>query len=260
MLENTSPGGASAIHPPCRTDPEPEARVDRPSSGARGAGDSRDEAAVGPAERQAVIDALSEHFAGHRLSVEELERRLDRASRAESRDELQNLVGDLPGGIHPAPEGSPGEGDASDFREPAAPVRRPDRAPAPGPGEAPARGTEVSVWGGRTRTGRWTPPRRHRAVAVQGGIELDYREARLEAGVYDLRAVAVMGAVEVIVPPGLHVEVGGTAILGSFEHEGGQGAPGPDAPVIRIGGFALMGSVEVVVEEPGRPLTEGGSR
>lgn len=227
-------------------DPRPEAEG---SAGREAAGN--DSPPVRAEERQAVIDALSEHFASDRLSMEDFEARLDRAHRAESERELEALVADLPA------TGNPGAAQGTGV-----PARRSGRVPAPPADEVAERGTDVSIWGGRARGGSWTPPRRHRAVAIQGGIELDYREARLGAGAYDLRVTVVMGSVEVVVPPDLRVETEGSAVLGSFEHEGSDaaGSPGEEKPLLRVGGFALMGSVEISVAEPGTSLEEGGSR
>lgn len=227
------------------------------------AGPAREGPDLDPREREAVIDALSEHFAADRLSVEEFERRLDRAHRAEHKSDLDSLLADLSEGHRPegVSASSPGPSEAGVSEggpEPGPLVPGSRRAPAPPLEEIRERATDLCVWGGRSRSGSWTPARRHRAVAIQGGIELDYREARLGSGSYELRVAAVMGGVEVVVPPDLRVETQGSAVLGSFEHEA-SASEGP-GPLLRIRGFALMGSVEVYVREPGEPLEEGGSR
>ena len=58
------------------------------------------EGALGPT-RQTAIDALCEHFANDALSVEEFERRVDAAHKAESSTELAKLLEDLPTGDLP---------------------------------------------------------------------------------------------------------------------------------------------------------------
>ena len=55
---------------------------------------------LGPTRQQA-IDALCEHFANDVLSVEEFERRVDRAHKAESLDDIRKLLVDLPSGDLP---------------------------------------------------------------------------------------------------------------------------------------------------------------
>ena len=47
--------------------------------------------------RQVTIDALCEHFANDVMSVEEFERRVDRAHQASTSQELKELLSDLPG-------------------------------------------------------------------------------------------------------------------------------------------------------------------
>lgn len=231
-------------------------------------------------ERQEVIDALCDHFAGDRLGLEEFERRVDRASRAETRAELSSLVSDLPGGLSGPPDPSSGAGASGDpatgpgdaapgsgtglQRAPGGegrPARRATGLPSVPSEQVRARGTEIAVWSGRVRKGGWTPPRRHNAVAFQGSIELDYREARFASGAYHLRVVAVMGGVEIIVPPDLHVECEGMAILGGFDHEAAPSPPrGPDDPVLHVGGFALLGGVDVEVRRRGESAKEARRR
>jgi hypothetical protein len=52
---------------------------------------------IGDRERAAVAERLSAHAADGRLSIEELETRLERANAAVFADELRSLEADLPG-------------------------------------------------------------------------------------------------------------------------------------------------------------------
>ena len=80
--------------------------------------------------------------------------------------------------------------------------------------------------------------------------------ARLPAGVVDIDLRAVMSSIEILVPPGLAVETEGVAIMGSFEHvDRAPAHPDPDAPLLRVRGIALMGSVEIKMRLSGE--TEG---
>ena len=64
-----------------------------------------------------------------------------------------------------------------------------------------------------------------------------------------------MGGVEVIIPPGVRVESEGFAFMGGFGNDVGD--PGnPNAPVVRLTGFAMMGGVEVRVAMVG--VEQGG--
>ena len=119
-----------------------------------------------------------------------------------------------------------------------------------GDGVAPE--TVYAIFGGVDRRGTWNVPRRWRVVAAFGGAQLDLREARFPTGVIDLEVRAVFGGVQIIVPPGLAVEVHGTAIMGGFQDVNRAPAhPDPDAPLLRIRGLALMGGVEITMRLPG---------
>lgn len=90
------------------------------------------------------------------------------------------------------------------------------------------------------------------AVALMGGVELDFSSALFTAGMVEINCFAFWGAVEITVPPNVHVDTHGFAVMGGFE----QGSdidtdPGPEAPTIRINGVALMGAVEVKVVREG---------
>src|SRR5690606_8880902 len=95
--------------------------------------------------------------------------------------------------------------------------------------------------------GVWNPPANLYVVAVMGGSLLDFRDAQLGPGVTNVIVVAIMGGVEIVVPPGLRVESNGIGIMGGFEHAGHHQVetPSGDGPVLRISGVAIMGGVEI---------------
>ncbi len=199
------------------------------------------------AARAKAIDRLTDHFERDDLDVAEYETRLGRAHRAETVEEVDRLFADLP-----ATEPTAAAVEAQ--------VALTPRAPA---ALAPARqtGVAVAVMSGARRHGDWTPPRRLWAVAFMGGVELDFREARLPPGVTDVDVVAVMGGVEIIVPPQLAVDVRGFGFMGGFEEvERAPAIADPDVPVLRVRGFALMGGVEVHTRLPGESAHEARRR
>jgi hypothetical protein len=94
----------------------------------------------------------------------------------------------------------------------------------------------------------WQVPARMRAFACMGGISLDLREANLSADVTDIHVFAMMGGVEIILPPDVRLESDGFAIMGGFEDQLKEPASrDPNAPLIRIHGLAIMGGVEARV-------------
>jgi hypothetical protein len=91
-----------------------------------------------------------------------------------------------------------------------------------------------------------------------GGILLDLRNVVLSARVVTISAVAVMGSVEIIVPPGVRVESHGFGFMGGWDDrsEHDPGLP-PDGPVVHVRGFACMGAVEVRTRAPKPPDQRG---
>jgi hypothetical protein len=115
--------------------------------------------------------------------------------------------------------------------------------------------------GAAVRKGPWTAPRQLHVLAVMGGAELDFREAQFGPGVSTVTVFATMGAVEIIVPPGIRVESDGFALMGGFEQSGGStAAADPSMPMLRISGIAIMGAVEITVRLPGESAREAKRR
>src|SRR5205814_58313 len=154
------------------------------------------------------------------LDVDEFERRVTAAHNAQNGQELVALTRDLPASRAPAS------------------TPRVEQALVP---QAQVRPTQtlLAILSGTERKGQWLSPRKLRVWAVMGGAELDFREARLPAGVTEVLVFALMGGVHIVVPPGLAVDVGGSAIMGGFEHM--QRAPmevDGGRPLLRVHGFA----------------------
>jgi hypothetical protein len=192
--------------------------------------------------REAVIQILSDSFARDALDVDAFEERVDLAHRASSMAELELLLKDLepPAAGSPAPSAATvPTATALTTRDAALEARRPERK------------RFIGIFGGFERAGAWLVPRHMRAVTIFGGGQLDFREAQFGAGVTELRITAVMGGLEIIVPPTLAVECDGTGIFGGFEARGEGALPDPDRPLLRITGVAVMGGVELTTRLPG---------
>ncbi len=172
-----------------------------------------------PEQRERVTAELCEHFAAGHIELDALEHRLVAVDEAKSPPELVELVSDLPALAVAAPA-----------------VAEPKRG----------WGWALALMGANSRKGEWSPPRQLNAVAIMGGVELDFRDARLAAGETHVTAVAVMGGIEIVVPPGLPVTVRGLGILGGIDQiEQGGGEPDPDVPHLKVTALALMGGIEI---------------
>jgi hypothetical protein len=115
----------------------------------------------------------------------------------------------------------------------------------------------VSFLSSNEREGRWELPRHFRALAVLGNVELDLREAVIGIGVSLIEAVAVMGNIEITIPPDVAVESDGDSLLGSFVVKY-KGNASPSAATglkkVRITGTAYASSVEIIVKGPDKRM------
>lgn len=179
---------------------------------------------VSDSDRERAADVLRE-AAGHgRITMDELDERLEVAYAAKTYADLAAVTRDLPG-----PAQAP------------APVQP---AVAGRIGGTPRSKFSVAIMSGARRMGRWVVPRDYVGVAVMGGIELDLREAQFSEPEVTIHAYTLMGGIEITVPEDVDVDVSGVAFMGGFDHNAsGPGVPG--APRVRIIGFALMGGVDV---------------
>jgi hypothetical protein len=200
--------------------------------------------------REQVIALLSDAFARDLLDVDEFERRLGLAHRAEAFVELAPLVQDL----------EPAKDD-----KPAPPLPAPTAALVPrtaSPSRVRDKQLIVAVMGGAMRKGGWTPARKLRVFTVMGGAELDFRDAAFAPGVTEVHVLAFMGGVQVIVPPNLAVEMDGIAIMGGFDQS--DRAPAhdldPDRPLLRVTGFAMMGGVSIETRLSGESQRDASRR
>ena len=221
--------------------------------------------------RQATIDRLCERFAEDGLSMKDFEHRLDLAHRATTTRQLASLVADFPptpaldvggGRSAPAPDAGAGPVPAA----PAGPVGPTVPANVVPPERVPARQFLAGVLGAGTRSGVWIAPRAINAVALMGGVELDFREAGFGPGVTEVTVFALWGGVDVVVPPGLQVECNGAGILGGFVREPDELADAstassdPGSPVLRVNGVALMGGVTISTRLPGEREKDAARR
>ncbi|MES4890200.1 DUF1707 domain-containing protein [Streptomyces sp. NPDC096012] len=187
------------------------------------------------ADRERVAEVLRDAVAEGRLDMEEFEERLEATYKARTYGELAPLTRDLPasGAVPPAPvsfvKGAAGSGGWAE--------RIVD-------GEGSSSGA-IAILSGFERRGRWTMPRRFSCFAFLGGGEIDLREANFAGREVTINCVAILGGLQVVVPPGVEVVVRGIGVMGAFEHPRDDGPPEPGAPRVVIGGFAFWGGVGV---------------
>ncbi|WAC54460.1 DUF1707 SHOCT-like domain-containing protein [Gordonia sp. SL306] len=180
-------------------------------------------------DRELVHQILSAAMAGGSLSPAEYEERAGKAVSARTFGELDELTDDLPVGQLGVPMPFVGEPSVSRV--------------VPGSGRSPV-AHRFALMSAAEIKGTVVVADSITATAIMGSVEIDLREAEFTAAVLTIRCTAIMGAVDITVPPDVAVEVNGWPIMGGFGgRASGPGMPG--APTVRVVGFALMGGVEV---------------
>jgi len=170
-----------------------------------------------------------------RLTADEHAERLDAVYQARTYAELAPVVADLPamGGTPPVPA-----------------VHDDLSAPQAGMPNL------VAIFSGAERKGRWLVEPQTNVVAVFGGVELDLRQAVLSQREITINIVAIFGGVSVTVPPGVRVSNSLVAILGGCSLPP-EDATDPEAPLVRLTGFAMFGGIDVKRRDADDGLGEG---
>jgi hypothetical protein len=178
---------------------------------------------VSDQEREAVVERLRQASSEGRLELDEFADRVGAVYRSSTSADLERLTVDLP---------------------------------VPAPGDAPAvRSTRwtVGVFSSEHRRGPWRPANPTRAWATFGSCRVELGDIDCDESELELRAVAVFGGVEVVVPAGARVELDGFAVFGSKRHRVKPAVPRHDFPVVRVRARAVFGSVVVRSARPPVP-------
>jgi hypothetical protein len=185
-------------------------------------------------ERERVIQQLSEHFANDRLSLDELEARMDLAYKAASLGDLHRLTADLPSVAAPAvPAVAPSPEEL--------PVLSPDRERL------------FSVMSETHRRGAWLVPQRLDVRSAMSDTTIDLTQATLPTGIIDIHVRSICAAVKIVVPPGLQVVNRVSSLMSSVRgggepnDAGGSAGSWRQGTVVRVTGWALMSEVQTKV-------------
>src|SRR5215469_9231489 len=154
-----------------------------------------------------------------RLTLAEFSQRMDRATTAKTRAELDRLVVDLPTDVRAASSAVAGRGPG-----------RPS--------------WHISPIGGLRVSGPWRMERSVIVVTLIGGADLDLSQAQLAAPEVTLTKVSLLGGVSVAVPPGIRVDASGFSLIGGTSVEAGP-EPGLGAPTVHIRAFSLLGGTRI---------------
>lgn len=168
-------------------------------------------------ERQAEI--IRQAASEGRLTLTELDERLEQVYSAKTYAELAVVTRDLPGGE----------------------VAR--HAPSSG-GVVPGSVREVHAFFSEQKIkGQWMAPRHLTVRAILGSVKLDFTEASMPQEVV-IDTQVVLGEIQLIVPEDVAVELEpGTTILGERNSKV-RTARTPGTPVIKIRGTVFLGEVQ----------------
>jgi DUF1707 SHOCT-like domain/Cell wall-active antibiotics response LiaF, C-terminal len=170
---------------------------------------------VSDSDREQAVIALREHLVAGRLTLGEFCERVDAALRATVTADLARLQDDLPETMH----------------EEVGSRRRPARVTAALLGHVVRRG--------QLRLRRWSV-----ASTVFGDLDFDLRDATMDHRQTTVTVLAAFGNVDVYVPEGISVDVGGLTAFGhrrDWGHDTGQ----PDGPSILIRVIGFAGTIDV---------------
>lgn len=190
-------------------------------------------------EKEEVVQTLCAHYAQDHLSTGELEARFDRVYKSADKTQLLTVLEGLPALNRLAPVPPP-------LYEVGTPTRS---------GLAPDEKRYLALFSQVNKEGHWTPARRIAGRVIMGGLLLDLRDAVLPPEGIDIELDVIMGEAKVILPPGVRAEVDCTAIMGEVSDKARPALPG--APVIRVTGSSVMGSIVVVTKLPKPQKLEG---
>lgn len=183
--------------------------------------------------RDKVMDDLVKQYSLERVNLDEFERRTDLISKAATRGEMITQIADLP-----ALPLEPGERKASASNATNAAWRvSDDRSPRQSD-------VCVAIFGGSDIKGVWRAPRRLATLCVFGGSNIDLRKAIVPADGLTISCMCAFGGVDIIVPPGMRLQVRGMGIFGGFDRTNNE-VDDPDAPTIVVDGIAVFGGVSV---------------
>jgi hypothetical protein len=168
---------------------------------------------VSDADRERTVAALRDHLLAGRLTLDEFSDRAEIAYRARTGRELSQTTSDLP------------------ERSPLRAQRKPMRWTGALLGHVVRRG--------RRRLKGWTV-----AAGAFADLDIDLREAEIGSPETVVTVLVAFSNVDLYVPVGVNVEVGGVSILGHCR-DWGEDTARPDAPVLRVRAVGCFGTVDV---------------
>ncbi|MFT3875098.1 MAG: DUF1707 domain-containing protein [Propioniciclava sp.] len=205
---------------------------------------------IGHAERDRAVETLREAAADGRLTLAELDERLEKALVARTRGDLHALLTDLvpPGQIalvvSPALVRAQETGPGWTWQDPLVLTAR---------------------WDDVLRAGPWEVPPFLEVNPVASNVKLDFVDARTQAHLIDVNMLGGAGDLVLVVPEGWAVDLSRIDKgLGSIKTTGVPTSPRPGFPLIIVRGKTSLGDIKVRtpnwwdVRQRNKRLAKGG--
>ena len=170
---------------------------------------------VSDQDREQAVLSLRDDLLAGRLTLDEFSERVEMAYRARIGQDLVRARRDLP-------ESSPGI---------VASGRRQKRL-------------TIAFFGRVIRRGRLRLRRRTLVISAFGDVDLDLREAEMHDPSIGVSILVAFGNVDLYVPEGINVEVGGTIVFGRLR-EWGRDVVRAEGPTVSVRALGLFGTVDV---------------
>jgi hypothetical protein len=166
-------------------------------------------------DREQAVVVLREHLLAGRLTLEEFSERVEVALRARVATELARLKEDLPDVF----------------------------VAAPGSRRKPARFT-AALFSHVVRRGRLRLRRQAVAASSFWDLDFDLRDVTVDHWQTTVTVLGAFGNVDVYVPEGVNVDVGGISLFG-HRRDWGLDTDRPDAPTIHVRVLSFVGTIDV---------------
>jgi hypothetical protein len=183
--------------------------------------DALPELRASDADREHTAELLRRAAGEGRLTLEELDERLDTVYATRTQRELELLTADV------VAKDTPRAGRM--------PVRQ---------GEGGSNWL-ISVMSGHDRKGHWRVGRHLKVINIMGGSNLDLNDAELADDYVEMTVFSLMGGAEIRVPEGLNVEFVDFAFMGGNDAKLGEDRPDPGGPTLRLRVISIMGGTDV---------------
>lgn len=175
------------------------------------------------ADRERHAEILRTATGEGRLTMEELDERLDAVYASKTHAELERLIVDVV---------VPGEHASLSKRMPVNRREKPTN-------------WLVSVMSGHDRKGRWRVGPDLKVINVMGGADIDLNDAELADDHVEMTVFSLMGGADVRVPEGLNVECSEFAFMGGNGIKLGETRPDPGGPTLHLRVISIMGGTDV---------------